>query len=529
MADEHERARWDTLCHDLRTPLSIILGYSDMLLEDTEELPTWKQRAADVRRVREAGQALLVRLDEAMSASRRETGAESFLIASARLRGDLRGPLDEVLLSMERLLEETLATTESGELLIDLERIRTAGRRFDTLMLELLPVPSAEAPADSTPKPSSKPSWLPPPIPDLTRPDSVPPPGSIRAVTGKLLVVDDNESNRAVLSQRLTRQGHQVSAAAGGREALELLGRELFDLVLLDVMMPDMDGYQVLEKMKSDEVLRHLPVVMISARGDLEGMVRCLELGAEDYLAKPFNPVLLRARIGASLAQKQQRDRERFYVEQLRAAQEQSETLLLNVLPKAIADRLKLGESAIADYFPAVTVLFADLVGFTAYAARLSPATVVQRLNEIFSAFDQLAERHGVEKIKTIGDAYLAVGGLPVPREDHADAIAELALDMQIEVEHFNRRSGESIVIRTGIHSGPVVAGIIGTKKFTYDLWGDTVNTASRMESHGVPGAIQISEATRRLLDRKYLVTPRGVIDVKGKGMMETALLTGRR
>ncbi|MEP7122132.1 MAG: adenylate/guanylate cyclase domain-containing protein [Byssovorax sp.] len=529
MLHEHERARWDTVCHDLRTPLSIILGYSDMLIEDTEELPAWKTRAADVRRVREAGQALLARLDAAMSASRREGRSESFLIASTRLHGDLRGPLDEVLLSMDRLHEETLATAESGELLVDLDRIRTAGRRFDALMLELLPLPSASAPADATPLPGSKPSWLPPPLPDVARPDSVPPPGSIRAVTGKLLVVDDNESNRAVLSQRLTRQGHTVSAAAGGREALELLSRELFDLVLLDVMMPDMDGYQVLEKMKSDEVLRHLPVVMISARGDLDGMVRCLELGAEDYLAKPFNPVLLRARIGASLAQKQQRDRERFYVEQLRAAQEQSETLLLNVLPKAIADRLKLGESAIADYFPAVTVLFADLVGFTAYAARLAPATVVLRLNEIFSAFDQLAERHGVEKIKTIGDAYLAVGGLPVPRDDHAEAIAELALDMQIEVDRFNQRSGESIVIRTGIHSGPVVAGIIGIKKFTYDLWGDTVNTASRMESHGVPGAIQISETTRLLLDGKYLLTPRGIIDVKGKGLMETALLVGRK
>lgn len=292
-------------------------------------------------------------------------------------------------------------------------------------------------------------------------------------MTGKLLVVDDNESNRAVLLKRLTRQRHTVSAAAGGREALELPSRELFDLVLLDVIMPDMDGYQVLAKMKSDEVLRHLPVVMIWARGDLEGMVRCLELGAEDYLAKPFNPVLLRARIGASLAGKQQHDRERFHVEQLRAAQEQSEALLLNVLPKAIADRLKLGERAIADYFPAVTVLFADLVGFTAYAARLAPATVVERLNEMFSAFDQLAERHGVEKITTIGDAYLAVGGLPVPRADHADAIAELALDMQIEVDRFNQRNGENIVIRTGIHSGSVVAGIIGTKKLTYDLWGE--------------------------------------------------------
>jgi class 3 adenylate cyclase len=532
-AEERDRARWDDVCHDLRTPLSIILGYSEMLLEDTEALPAWNARAVDMRRVREAGQRMLVILDEARSASRRETGAESFVVASARMHRDLRAPVDVVKRAMERVLAETQAATEDDALIVDLERIRTAGRRFDALIDELLPLAGVEAPAsaETTPRPVPKPSWLPPPpaMPDLTRGVTVPPPGSTRAVIGNLLVVDDNEANRAVLSKRLSRQGHKVSAAAGGREALELLGRERFDLVLLDVMMPDMDGYQVLEQMKSDEVLRHLPVVMISARGDLEGMVRCLELGAEDYLAKPFNPVLLRARIGASLAQKQQRDRERFYVERLRAAQEQSEALLLNVLPKAIADRLKLGESAIADYFPAVTVLFADLVGFTAYAARLAPATVVERLNEIFSAFDQLAERHGVEKIKTIGDAYLAVGGLPVARPDHADAIAELALDMQVEVERFNQRTGESIVIRTGIHSGPVVAGIIGTTKFSYDLWGDTVNTASRMESHGVPGAIQISEATRVLLSDRYVVKPRGAIEIKSKGLMETALLTGRR
>jgi class 3 adenylate cyclase/CheY-like chemotaxis protein len=532
MADD--RGRWDDVCHDLRTPLSIILGYSEMLLEDVENLPAWKARAVDVQRIRETGHRLLRILDDAMTASRAEAMTEGFAVLSARLHRDLRAPLDEARGAIDRVVDDTRGTAESDAVLVDLERIRTAGRRFDALLEELAPTTTIEAVAlrdVPVPRPVSRPSWLPPPpgMPRTELRESVPAPGSIRALTGKLLVVDDNESNRAVLSQRLSRQGHTVSVASGGLEALALLGRERFDLVLLDVMMPDMDGYQVLERMKSDQVLRHLPVVMISARGDLDGMVRCLELGAEDYLAKPFNPVLLRARIGASLAQKQQRDRERFYIERLRLAQEQSEALLLNVLPKAIADRLKRGESAIADYFEAVTVLFADLVGFTAYAARLAPATVVERLNEIFTAFDRLAERHGVEKIKTIGDAYLAVGGLPVPRPDHADAIAELAMDMQKEVEIFNRRTGENIVIRTGIHSGPVVAGIVGTTKFSYDLWGDTVNTASRMESHGVPGAIQISEATRRLLSDKYVIKPRGTIDVKGKGPMETALLLGRK
>ena len=556
-SSEHESARWEVVCHDLRTPLAIVLGYSEMLLEDVAALPAWEARAGEVRRVREGGLRWLRLLDDARLAGRSESRAKTLEVISARLNADLRAPVDDVVRVLEWLLGDLRESKESGPLVESLERIRTAARRFEALISELLPLQSAEAPAlaeavaESATRPLAIPSWRPPPsmtdpaTRPLPRPSWLPPPSvsypalqelelvpasrSVRSLTGKLLVVDDSEGNRALLTRRLSRQGHTVSTAESGREALALLRGERFDLVLLDVMMPEMDGYQVLEQMKSDDVLRRVPVVMISARGDLEGMVRCLELGAEDYLAKPFNPVLLRARIGASLAQKHQRDRERFYVERLREAQEQSETLLLNVLPKAIADRLKRGESAIADHFESVTVLFADLVGFTEYAARLSPATVVQKLNEIFSAFDHLAELHGVEKIKTMGDGYLAVGGLPVPRPDHAEAIAELALDMQREMELFNQRTGESIEIRTGIHSGPVVAGIVGTTKFTYDLWGDTVNTASRMESHGVPGAIQISEATRRLLDGKYATKARGTIEVKGKGLMATALLTGRR
>ncbi|MSP60688.1 MAG: response regulator [Myxococcales bacterium] len=345
---------------------------------------------------------------------------------------------------------------------------------------------------------------------------------------GTLLVVDDNEVNRDVLSRRLTRQGHRVLLASNGSEALVTLACGGVDMMLLDILMPEMDGYQVLEELKRDPLLCDLPVIMISALGDVESVVRCIEMGAEDYLPKPFDPVLLRARIGSSLAKKRMRDRERRYIEEIRAAQEQSEALLLNVRPKAIADRLKAGESAIADDFRAVTVLFADLVGFTLFAAQRSAARVVKQLNEIFSAFDRLAEFYGVEKIKTIGDAYLAVGGLPVPRPDHAQAIAELALSMREEIHRINLITGEKFFLRIGIHSGPVVAGIIGTKKFSYDLWGDTVNTASRMESHGIADEIQCSVATWQVLKDRYAFEARGTIDVKGMGRMATALLRGR-
>lgn len=214
--------------------------------------------------------------------------------------------------------------------------------------------------------------------------------------------------------------------------------------------------------------------------------------------------------------------------EALRYLHEQSEQLLLNVLPEPIAQQLKQYPSIIADNFEAVSVLFADIVGFTEFSARTSPKELVKILNLIFSTFDQLAERHGLEKIKTIGDAYMAVAGLPTPRPDHAIAIAEMALDMQAEMVKLGNQTGEAFKLRIGINSGPAVAGIIGIKKFFYDLWGDTVNVASRMESQGVDGAIQVTASTYELLRDKYLFEKRGVIFVKGKGDMTVYLLTGR-
>jgi PAS domain S-box len=213
----------------------------------------------------------------------------------------------------------------------------------------------------------------------------------------------------------------------------------------------------------------------------------------------------------------------------LRVQQEQSERLLLNILPEEIANRLKRGDSTIADTFADVTVLFADIVGFTQLSARVSPTQLVSLLNEIFSTFDQLAEKHGLEKIKTIGDAYMVVGGLPIPCLDHAERIAKMALDMQEAISDFSNTHSQDFSIRIGINTGPVVAGVIGIKKFIYDLWGDTVNTASRMESHGLPGCIQVTSTTYHQLQEKYIFESRPAIDVKGKGLMNTYLLQCRK
>ncbi len=216
-------------------------------------------------------------------------------------------------------------------------------------------------------------------------------------------------------------------------------------------------------------------------------------------------------------------------MKQIDIEREKSEHLLLNILPQAIVEQLKLKEDIIADIFPEVSLLFADIVNFTPMSSQLSPDDLIIMLNDVFSTLDELAEKHKLEKIKTIGDAYMVVGGLPTPREDHAEAIADMALDIKEVIGNFKRLNGDPLSMRIGIHTGPVVAGIIGKKKFSYDLWGDTVNTASRMESHSVCGEIQATGETYKKLKEKYYFEKRGIIDVKGKGEMITYFLKNRK
>jgi len=212
----------------------------------------------------------------------------------------------------------------------------------------------------------------------------------------------------------------------------------------------------------------------------------------------------------------------------LRLEKNKSERLLLNILPQPIAEQLKQFQGSLAQQFDQVTILFADIVGFTPLSNQMPPLELLNLLNQIFSVFDQLADKHGVEKIKTIGDAYMVAGGLPVPQDNHAEAIADMALDMQKAITNFQAQQGKSFQIRIGINTGLVVAGVIGIKKFIYDLWGDAVNVASRMESSGEPGKIQVTTATYELLQDKFIFQKRGAIPIKGKGEMTTYWLINR-
>jgi adenylate cyclase len=511
--------------HSLRTPLNQILGYSEMLQEEAAELGQ-EDYLPDLQKVHAAGQQLLGLINEQLAPTRVATGRFDL----AEFQRDGRTLLN-LIVGYSELCEEYAAEGQQGSIGGDLRRIQTAAGNLlsllsDATFLEPLTRPR---PASITVKLAAGKAGGGSPSLGV---DRIPGESGVfeaQGLVGRVLVVDDDEMNRDMLSRRLERQGHQVLVAENGLRALEVLRSARVDLILLDILMPELDGLQTLERLKADETLRHTPVIMLSALDEIDRVVRCVEVGAEDYLPKPFNPVLLRARINACLEKKRLRDQEQAYLEQLQSEREKSEHLLLNILPQSIAARLKEGETTIADSFPCVTVLFADLVDFTRLAARISAPEVVQLLNEVFSQFDWLAELHRLEKIKTIGDAYMVVGGLPTPQADHAVAVAEMALDMQKVVGRMGVLGGIKLHLRIGISSGPVVAGIIGSKKFIYDLWGDTVNIASRMESQGEVGTIQVSETTYELLRETHFFRERGRIEIKGRGEMTTYFMLGRK
>lgn len=272
---------------------------------------------------------------------------------------------------------------------------------------------------------------------------------------------------------------------------------------------------------------------MLKSAENIQREIELLKFKAERILKDKSTLLTLLNRTSEDLEQA---------LRQVQAEQEVSERLLLNILPGPIAERLKRGERTIADSFPEVSLMFVDIAEFTPLAAGISPTKLVFLLNQIFSTFDKLARKYGLEKIKTIGDAYMVAGGLPIPRPDHAEAIAEMAIDIQeiippfaeaiAEMEKippFKRTDNGPLRVRVGIHTGPVVAGVIGINKFSYDLWGDTVSIASRMESQGIDGRIQVTMATYERLKDNYLFEDRGKILVKGKGEMSTYFLVGRK
>jgi adenylate cyclase len=512
-----ERALVAYVRQELSAPAIAIMGYAEMLMDDAVQANRG-QLIDDLQRILDASRNLhrliLSLLDPATI--HQADGSTDLAEYRRTLRHDLRTPINAIK-GYGEMLREDAADGGAVTLVADLDKLLGEA----TLLLDridgLVTFSGGEAPPSEGTGPAATETGAPARMVEsllkAVRPIAAKEADLAAVQPSRILVVDDNASNRDLLSRRLQRQGHTVLQAEDGTIALAIVEKEALDLVLLDLMMPGISGYDVLASLKSDPRFREIPVIMISALSELDSIVRCIEAGADDYLAKPFDPTLLRARVGSSLEKKHLRDREREMVEALRIEKERSEQLLLNILPKAIVTRLNSGETIIADQRSNVTILFADLVAFTKLSSRLSAGDLVRLLNGLFSEFDRLALDLGVEKIKTIGDSYM---------------VADMALAMIETVERMNCDLPIALQMRIGIHSGDVVAGVIGTHKFVYDIWGDAVNIASRMESHSLPNRIQISAATHQHLHEHFRLEPHGSVDIKGKGPMETYFLLGR-
>ncbi|NJN01194.1 MAG: response regulator [Leptolyngbyaceae cyanobacterium SL_1_1] len=496
-------------------------------------------------------------------------------------------------------------------------------------------------------------------------------PSKLLHASAKILIVEDDAVSARILYKILQRYEYTIQQVVSGAEAIAAAKAAPPDSVLLDIQLPGIDGYEVCRQFKAEPDLCDIPVIFISSRNEVSDQIKGFEVGGVDYIAKPFQPAEVLARVRNQITSFQRRrqlsqqnalllqevrdrqkseialreteakyrsifenvsegifqvtiagrylsanpalakilgydsseelietvlniehqlyarpkrrqelmaylrqygqitdaesevyckdgskiwisenirvatntagevlfyegtvqdvsDRHRMEAE-LRQQRQRSERLLVNILPYQIAHRLKTGSRNIAESFDQVTVLFADLVDFTAVATQISPQELVSLLNQIFSDFDALAEKYGLEKIKTIGDAYMAAAGLPIRRPDHADAVARMALSMQETIGQYEKPDGTPFQLRIGINTGAVVAGVIGIKKFSYDLWGDAVNMASRMEMLGEPGKIQVTEAAYERLKNRYLLEQRGSIEVKGRGKMTTYWLLGKK
>jgi class 3 adenylate cyclase len=501
---------------ELLPPVQAIIEISDRILADTlsQTRPLFGQ---DMRKLHDSALELRRLIEGALSPAPVDQAAsqDKLQILRSRARHDMLNKLNPVVNYSEMWLEDAAEEGLEG-FIPDLELLRRMGKRcyaiLDTIMdspglagqsLELLGRETATV------------------TPDLARMEALVQrmtahQAGQRNQTGRLLIVDDNDINRDILRRLLESQGHQVADVPDGEQALELLGRRSFDLVLLDVVMPHMDGFEVLMRLKADSRLREIPVIMISALNEINYVVSCIKLGAEDYLNRPYNAVFLQARIGACLEKKRLREREIEHLEQIETERRRADELLHVILPREIVTELKTTNAVVPRRYEAVAVLFADIVDFTPYCDLHPPEVVVQHLQRLVEAWEDTCVTYEVQKIKTIGDAFMAACGLLTRVDNPTLNCIRLGLEMIAATQALP--TGWNL--RVGIHFGQVVGGVLGRRQYLFDLFGDTVNTAARMESHGVEGSIVLSGSAWSQVEHLCLATQLEPTPVKGKGVL---------
>jgi len=512
-----ERVRRATLAHmrhELRTPINGIVGYSEMLLEDVDD----ETFTSDLERIRSGGKKLLTLIDQVLGAGAAQDPERDLKSYAEQIRVDLRTPVTSVVGYAEMLLE-TAQEEGRQELVADLERIHTSAHRLLELSGDIVGLATAKSGA---PMVDSSPAT------ELTRTvlSKIQPGknGGKEEAEGRLLVVDDNANNRDLLSRQLARQGYIVLTASDGQEALDLLESKAVDLILLDVIMPGMDGVETLRRLKSSERLQEIPVLMLSSLDEVDGALRCIEMGAEDYLSKPVRPAILEARIAANLELFRMRERERIYRERVEADEAFIEELLSSAFPDGVVERVRAGNGDLADVVPEATVLACRIRGLSAPSSTGDLRERLRGLKEVCVAVETLARNHGVETCIWRADGFLAVAGAPVALEDHLDRAAELGRAFQTEGAGLTGPDGTPLRLSLGLHTGPVVAAALGGERLRYEVWGDGVKTAEAVADSAPDGALVASPTVYGRLKERFSFEAQQVRDIAGV-QMRTYLL----
>ena len=521
MDNRTEKAFLGKARHNLKNPVNAILGYSEMLIEDCED-EGLDHLIPDISKLNQAGSEILTSIEEIFNDKALSDPDKSISTIAEEMEMALRTPLNTIIGYSELLIEES-ESVDIDNFVSDINKISESGKMLEKELRSIIDFDSDDVKGIRKQNLNQGNLSMVKDVLESINPidadDKKP------KELGNILVVDDNKNNTDLLDKRLSKKGHNVVTANNGKEALLRLTMDRLgvDVILLDIVMPEMNGYELLKFIKNDKRFFEIPVIMISSMDDTDSIYRCIEIGADDYITKPFEKSILDARISSCIEKKHLRDKEKKLMQDLAEEQKKSENLLLNILPKKIAERLKAGETDIATKHDNVTMLFADIVNFTPQSKRLKPNQLIVILNQIFSSFDDLSTKYNIEKIKTIGDSYFAVGGLNEEPSISANNIIKMAREMIQSVETINEATSEmNIEIRIGIHTGPVVTGVIGKHKFAYDLWGAAVNMASRMESTSESGKIHISEQVKSLAGDNFSYKERKKIEVKGVGVINS-------
>jgi adenylate cyclase len=329
-----------------------------------------------------------------------------------------------------------------------------------------------------------------------------------------ILVVDDNKNNLDLMLVTLSEENYRLLAATSGERALKVASKVTPDLILMDIQMPGMDGYQTTRTLKERDDLKHVPVLFLSALNDPENVVKCFNAGGVDYISKPFKKEELLARVKTHLSIKHLQS-------QITAERDKISLILNNMLPPTIVDKLKSGKKPEPEFIDEAAVLFTDFSGFAKLTQELGPATSIDNLNRIFSGFDTIAKHFGMERVKTIGDAFMAVSGVIQPTQSPLLDSIMAGLKMQDFIAHYDARSDTNWQVRIGIHSGPIMAGVVGVQKIAFDVWGDTVNMASRLENLAQLHGVTISLTDSQKLNGEVQPKSRGIKELHNLGETE--------